>query len=203
MIDVHEWDWDAISHLLTPANLKKLLQDATPASAEYFLRAKSLVFFHMFKTLDYKITNFIKLQKPLHIIRKFFESDLMTNGFIPHIPEKNTVVSNDFFGFLNEKGKWTEWGICSVEVMRLYWDYMLTNISSHHKQQIESVCQKIVSLLPGNRVECQTCHWQLPETSMHSNNICNYCQCKEQETVLKQFKNLPYLHFCKNTALKT
>jgi len=203
MIDVHEWDWDSISHILTPSNLKKLLQNSTPASAEYFLRVKSLVFFHMFQTLDYKIMNFRKNQKSLDIIRKFFELDLMKNGFIPDIPQNNTVVSNDFFGFLNEKGKWIEWSICSVEVMRFYWDNMLQNVGTNHRKSIEIVCQKILSLLPGNCLECQNCHWKVPETSMHSDHVCIYCQCKDQEGVLKQFKNLPYLHFCKNTALKT
>lgn len=203
MIDFHEWDWDALSHMLTPANLKKLLTNSSPESAEYFLRVKSLVFFHMFKTLDYKINHFAKIPRSLVSVRKLFETDLMENGFIPHVPLRRSVVSNDFFGFVNDRGKWIEWNICSIEIMRLYWDNMLQSVTSTHKKFIDSVCQKILCLLPGSTQECQHCQWLVPASAMYSDHFCNYCHCKSQDGVLKQFKTLPYLQFSKSPAVKT
>ncbi len=184
-----EWHWEAMSVMLTVAELRKLLITSNAESVERFSRVKSTAMLNMFDQLHRRYFSLSDSTNALSL----FETLLATPAFIPksgahHLP---TV---DRFGYMQHQ-QFVETSLCSVEVMRLYWRKMWVGVTRQHRMIIEKKCQEMIATLPGKLHECVTCHWRMPETSMCTPEKCNYCHLVEKKADLQWHRGHVYIFY--------
>lgn len=168
--EISEWIWDGLSRVVTPAYFVRLLLRADDHSRQCFQRTKPVCFLHMFQTLRYKAG----ILKNPGDVRRFFEGELVREGFVPMI--KDGMVCNEYFGFLDADASWQEWVCPSVTSMRMYWDLMFQGFPQRIRTELDEICQGLLGLLPTvRRHTCETCGWHLPSSGMFSETACISC----------------------------
>lgn len=167
---IYPWNWDALSYVITPVQLKVQLLRCTQLSLQYFKAHKGTIFVRMFYTMSRRLEAQHKsgtgsLDIFLHLAQE---------GFIPPTLPSHTV-SNDRFGYLSYNKEWKEWPIVSPTLMRLYWCSMFQDISNKQVQVLEKLCNFILHFLPGQDRTCAHCKWILSEFDFFDDHTCNYC----------------------------
>jgi hypothetical protein len=195
-----EYHWDAMSFILTPAALKNLLIHTNELSYEHYRRVKGSMMVRMF-SLMWERFNCLTTTKTSQYI---WENLLASEGYIPICVPKNSI-SNDRFGFRDDQGKWCEWRIPSLQVIRLYWDNIFSGIDCKLQNILKTICAQLIATLPGSHHTCQCCHWNIPESEMHSQTTCTYCYDYQKYPHLKldlTNSGIPFIRYNNPTISK-
>jgi hypothetical protein len=169
---IFEWHWDAMSHIVTPSMVKKILIASDEASYEYFKRVKGSVMLRMYQSA---VQRFQHLMHQGVSVQEIWESYLSPEGYIPVCIPKN-IISNERFGFKNEQNQWKEWNIVSLQVIRMYWDNIFSQIGYKIHSELRDICRKLIQTLPGPFSTCECCTWSIPVSEMATDFLCTYCQ---------------------------
>ncbi len=155
--------WFAISLFLTPHQLVKVLINCDDQSRLNFVRVKTQVLTNLIKLLPCYIKQDVKVESIFQV--------LLHDGYLPNIV---TGYNNSQFGYI-DNNKWIEWNVACISDIRKHWDCILTNVKKDAKCNILQELQKLIVMLPGNKIICTNCLWLVPQNSMHSEYLCCYC----------------------------
>lgn len=143
------------SHSLTPA---RFLQCFRNVHIDTLYRG--IVFRNMFATLDARMD-------------KFSDEELVTfmttEGFLPKPTSEHAV---DTLAGMEH--------IASIELIRHYWDDMLSGANTLMRREVDAVCQKFVNRVTlCNPSKCVSCQWTLPSSEMRNETCCSYCHDRD------------------------
>jgi len=179
---LEECHWNAIAQFITPKTLKKLVNNVDSDSREQFKRVDALVVHRVFTSLP--------VAQVIYGDRGSW-CRLAADGYIPTVNHR--VCTNERFGFIQRK-QWVEWpDVCSVLVMRLYWQSITHDMPPRYRDEVYSVCQRLVEKLPGPIVTCDECKWPCPLNSMHTESTCCMCECTRSSGTLERFNGVSFV----------
>lgn len=170
--------WESLSMYLNPNEIGILLNKSCHQSKLNFKRVRTIVIKNMFQYVVYDVQ---KKRNELYSNRELFEW-LTACGYLP---KPSIGYNNSNFGYLeysiddvsmnSQTSEWIEWQVADVCRIRCFWDKMLSKIKSQERQAILLNLQYILSFLPGIKVKCESCHWNIPINSMQNKMQCIYC----------------------------
>lgn len=166
---MHEFTWDAIAQYITPRDVHNHLI-LNPQNAGSYKRCQNMVWQKIYEQLPRKIHNF---QNMGYSTRDIFCIKLVKYGFIPSVGDAENVSN---FIWKRTPTMFEEWSCPSVEIMRYYWDIQFKNFKD--RKLVDKICQDVILLLPGSKIKCSTCLWDIPESHMNDQFNCCYCISK-------------------------
>ena len=168
--------WQALACVLTPSALKTLLRKQPLYLQNFwqqFPQIEGRLYIEMFQQA---LKRFALLRSRGVTLQTIWETHMPQEGFIPMSADGKTLTNDRFGYFCQKSGRWQEWQVVSVEVMRLFWDRLLNRMSCGQKTELSGLCQILLRTLPGHIfVCCYHCGWSLPQSAMHDEKKCNYC----------------------------
>jgi hypothetical protein len=175
-MQLNKFKWNLVSKFLSPHQIKIWLKD--PVNIISFEKSKKLILTIIFKQL-------IIFGKSQTNIYNFFSRYLPINGFLPIITNACSI-SNSKYEFLNDNGKLHIWKtVVNSAIMRKYWDQ--TGLSKC--KEFSDSCKDIIKLLPGEKVNCDCCKWDVPQLEMSTDTLCLYCESIENKHKLVKDRN--------------
>jgi hypothetical protein len=165
----NDYHWDMVSKYIGINDIKSVLYK-NKHNVNSYNQCKTFILNNMFE----QVYIYCKDIKNKSKVLEFFTGYLIPKGFIPRV-NTSSHISISKYEFIDEYNNLQSWNIPNVSIIRHYWDTLECD-----DWYLDKFHANILKLLPGKKVKCLTCKWNMPQMEMELDDLCTYCKSVEK-----------------------